>query len=98
VTLLVRLALALGVLAATAGCQTARSFEHGCPGIYSGVRFYADQLPDLPADGVLFFTFDVPISAVVDTLIVPITAALDRQRPLAGWVSGCRWAEETRRS
>jgi uncharacterized protein YceK len=89
-----RLAVALALLASTVGCQTARSFEHGCPGIYSGVRFYADQLPELPADGMIFFSLDLPVTAVFDTLLVPVTAALDRRRPLAGWVPGCRWAEE----
>ncbi len=26
------------------GCQTARSWEEGCPGVYSGVRYYGEQL------------------------------------------------------
>jgi len=92
--LLTRIAIALLVPVASAGCQTARSFDHDCPGIYSGVRFYADQVSDLPADGKLFFTLDLPLTAVVDTLLVPITATVDRQKPPVGWAPGCRWAEE----
>lgn len=89
-----RSAVAFLVLAAITGCQTARSFDHGCPGIYSGIRFYADQLPELPIDGKIFFTADVPLTAVFDTLLVPVTAALHRQKPVGGWPPGCRWAEE----
>jgi uncharacterized protein YceK len=75
------------------GCQTARSFDHGCPGIYSGVRFYADQVGTVPFDGKIFFTLDLPLSAVFDTLLTPATAFVDRKTPPGGWVVGCRWAK-----
>lgn len=75
-----------------AGCQSTRSWQT-CPGIYSGMRYYADQLPELPADGKAFFTLDVPFSAIADTLALPVTAfAKPPTRPIGGWPIGCRWA------
>jgi len=76
------------------GCQTARSFDQGCPGFYSGVRYYADQIGELPPDGKIFFTLDLPFTAVFDTLLMPFGLAADRDRPRGGWPPGCRWAEE----
>jgi len=75
-----------------AGCQTGRSFEGGCRGVYSGVRYYNDQVSELPPDGKLFFTLDLPFTAVADTLLLPVTAFLEPQRPRLGWTRGCRWA------
>lgn len=84
------LILALSVM----GCQTTRSWNHGCPGIYSGLRFYADQFESLPFDGKVFFTIDAPLSAIVDTLSLPVTAFAKPQRPIEGFVRGCRWAAQ----
>jgi uncharacterized protein YceK len=75
-----------------AGCQTIRSFEGGCRGVYSGLRFYGDQVSELPPGGKLFFTLDLPFTAVADTLLLPVTAFLEPERPRLGWVEGCRWA------
>ena len=80
------------LVAACSGCQTARSFDQGCPGIYSGLRYYGEQLGDLPVDGKLFFTLDVPFSAILDTLLLPGTAFVDPQKPPLGWPTGCHWA------
>lgn len=77
--------------ALVAGCQTARSFDQGCPGIYSGVRYYGDQVGNLPADGKIFFTLDVPLSALLDTLLLPGTAFVKPKKPPLGWPEGCRW-------
>lgn len=82
----------IAVSALNLACQTTRSFDQGCPGIYSGVRYYGDQFNDLPADGRLFFTLDLPLSAVLDTLLLPATAFMDRQKPPLGWPVGCQWA------
>lgn len=91
-------ALPLGALIAaltlSLGCQTTRSFDQGCPGIYSGVRYYGDQIGALPADGKLFFTLDLPLSAVLDTLLLPATAFMERKRPPLGWPEGCQWAAQ----
>jgi uncharacterized protein YceK len=76
------------------GCQTLRSYLSGCPGVYSGVRYFADQYDWLPLDGKVFFAIDLPISAVADTLALPVTFFVDP--PLAtqrGLPRGCRWIE-----
>jgi uncharacterized protein YceK len=88
-----KLSALLVASALVAGCQTARSFEQGCPGIYSGVRYYGDQVGNLPADGKLFFTLDLPLSAVLDTLVLPGTAFVKPTKPSLGWPEGCRWIE-----
>ena len=75
-----------------AGCQTSRSWDEGCPGVYSGVRYFASQRDSLPWDGRVFFTLDLPLTAVIDTLLLPVSAFVDPVRPEGGWVPGCRWA------
>ena len=74
------------------GCQTTRSWVQGCPGVYSGVRYYSDQFAWLPFDGKVFFSFDLPLSAVVDTIALPVTIFASPSRPAAGFPRGCRWA------
>lgn len=88
-----RVALAL-VAALALGCQTTRSFGQGCPGFYSGVRYYASQLNAVPADGKIFFTLDLPFSAVADTLLLPVSWMLEPVEPRGGFPPGCRWAEK----
>lgn len=73
-------------------CQSLRSWQQGCPGIYSGVRYYHDQLPALPWDGTLLFSVDLPLSALLDTLALPATAFAEPERPRSGFPIGCRWA------
>ena len=79
------------LLALLCGCQTSRSFDEGCPGVYSGVRYYADQVSEVPLDGKIFFTLDLPLSAVTDTLLLPVTFFVEPERPNLGWIAGCRW-------
>lgn len=74
------------------GCQSVRSWDQGCPGLYSGVKYYGDQVGELPYDGRIFFTFDLPLTAVVDTLALPFTAFATPRRPSGGYPVGCRWA------
>ena len=76
-----------------AGCQTTRSWDAGCPGVYSGVRYFGDQRDSLPWDGKLFFALDLPLTAAADTLLLPAAAFVDRVEPPSGWVVGCRWAK-----
>jgi uncharacterized protein YceK len=59
--------------------------------VYSGIRYYGDQLGSLPADGKIFFSLDLPFSAIADTLLLPITALAEPERPEHGWLEGCRW-------
>lgn len=76
------------------GCQTSRSWENGCPGVYSGIRYYADQLGELPVDGKIFFTLDLPFSAVADTILLPISVFVEPKRPVSGFPRGCLWARK----
>jgi uncharacterized protein YceK len=92
--LLVQFSVFAFLFAVGTGCQTARSFEQGCPGIYSGLRYFGEQVGDMPADGKLFFTLDVPFSAIFDTLLLPATAFVHPKKPRMGWPAGCHWAGE----
>ena len=65
------------LLGSTLGCQTVRSWDSGCPGIYSGVRYYGSQRGSLPWDGKVFFAIDLPLTMVTDTLLLP-ASALDK--------------------
>ncbi len=90
--MILRGVLVVSLLALLCGCQTSRSFDQGCPGVYSGVRYYADQISEIPLDGRIFFTLDLPLSAVTDTLLLPATFFVEPERPDLGWLAGCRWA------
>ncbi len=81
----------VSLLALLCGCQTSRSFEQGCPGVYSGVRYYTNQISGIPLDGKVFFTLDLPLSAVTDTLLLPFTFFVEPEKPDLGWSAGCRW-------
>ncbi len=76
------------------GCQTARSWSEGCPGVYSGVRYFEDHVGELPIDGRIFFVLDLPVSAVVDTALLPATVFMKPTRPRYGFAPGCRWAKK----
>ncbi len=54
------------------GCQTSRSWGQGCPGVYSGIRYHGDQVGGRPVDGKIFFTLDLPLTAVADTVPVSV--------------------------
>ncbi len=88
--------LALCALLALPGCQSLRSWE-SCPGVYSGVRYYGDQVSELPFDGKAFFTIDLPFTALADTLALPFTSFAEPQFPPGGFAVGCRWADPRRR-
>jgi uncharacterized protein YceK len=74
------------------GCQTLRSWQGGCPGVYSGVKYYREQVDFLPFDGKVFFTFDLPLTALLDTLALPVTYFLSPEQPQGGFAIGCKWA------
>ncbi len=85
--------VAVLLMISMAGCQTWRSWSNDCPGVYSGVRYFASQRSSLPWDGKLFFTLvDLPLTIVADTLLLPGSYWVDPVRPESGWVPGCRWA------
>jgi hypothetical protein len=45
------------------GCQTSRSWSEGCPGVYSGVRYFQDHVSYLPFDEKISALLDLPVSA-----------------------------------
>ena len=73
------------------GCQTTRSWSEGCPGVYSGVRYFKDHVSELPVDGKIFFLLDLLFSAVTDTVLLPVTVFMKPKRPPYGHAPGCRW-------
>ena len=85
--------IAVLLLISIAGCQTTRSWTDGCPGVYSGVRYFAGQWNSLPWDGKVFFTLDLPLTVAFDSLWLPASAWADPVKPDSGWVPGCRWAD-----
>ncbi len=86
--------IAIALAASSLGCQTMRSWQDGCPGVYSGLRYYDSQIASMPWDGKLFFGLDLPFSALLDTLVLPASVFVDRSQPPEGWVPGCKWADE----
>ena len=90
----------IGLLACAAlalGCQTMRSFQQGCADVYSGTRYYGDQVGELPFDGVIFFTLDLPLTLMMDTLLLPATTFAEPESRPEGFARGCRWADRRRR-
>ncbi len=84
--------LYLIALSSLLGCQTSRSWSEGCPGVYSGVRYFQDHVSYLPVDGKIFFLLDLPVSAAMDTVLLPATVFMKPTRPSYGFAPGCRWA------
>jgi uncharacterized protein YceK len=80
------------VMLLVSGCQTMRSWQDDCPGIYSGLRYYNSQIEEMPWDGKIFFGIDLPFSALLDSLLLPVSPFVERNEPPEGWVPGCRWA------
>ena len=87
---LLRLGAAAALLPWMFGCQSTRSWEQGCPGVYSGVKYYNDQVSELPLDGRVFFTLDLPLTVVADTLALPFTAFAKPKKPSGGFPVGCK--------
>ena len=81
------------LLISVTGCQTVRSWNSGCPGTYSGVRYFSSQQSSLPWDGKIFFLLDLPLTVIADTVLLPVSAVVDPVQPREGWVPGCRWAK-----
>jgi uncharacterized protein YceK len=79
-----------------AGCGTINSYASGCPAPYSGVRVddeYLDDLGSFGEDGFDWVTIslDLPLSAILDTLTLPIALSFE-QAPPAPVSPGCGWA------
>ncbi len=76
------------------GCQTSRSWEQGCPGVYSGIRYSGDQVGGLPVNGKIFFALDLPLTAVADTAPLPVSVFMKPKRLRYGLAPGCTWAKK----
>ena len=49
---------------------------------------------ELPFDGKIFFTLDLPLTAVADTALLPVSVFMKPKRPKYGFSPGCTWAEK----
>ncbi len=76
------------------GCQTSRSWSEGCPGVYSGVRYYYDSVSYLPPDEKIASLLDLPLSLAVDTALLPVAVFMKPKRPPLGFSRGCKWVEK----
>jgi len=85
--------VAITAAALLAGCGTINSYANGCGGMYSGIKTDMEYLGtyDEFFDGWDFTTvgLDLPISSVVDTVALPVTAFLETN---ANKTLGCNWA------
>ena len=57
------------------------------------MRYFEDQVGELPIDERIFFVLDLPVTAGVDTALLPATVFMKPTRPRYGFLPGCRWAE-----
>lgn len=74
------------------GYQTDRSWREGCPGVYSGGRYFQEDVSYLPFNEKIASLVDLPISAAADTVLLPITVFMKPERPITGFGRGCKWA------
>ncbi len=58
------------------------------------MRYFEDHVSELPIDGRIFFVLDLPVSAAVDTALLPATVFMKPNRPRYGFAPGCRWAKK----
>ncbi len=76
------------------GCQTSRSWSQGCPGVYSGVRYFQEDVSYLPFDERIAALLDLPVSAAFDTALLPATVFMKPKRLPHGFARGCNWVWE----
>lgn len=72
------------------GCQTARSWSEGCPGVYSGVRYFQNNVSYLPFHEKIASLLDLPVSTALDTALLPVTVFMKSKRPTRNSTRGCR--------
>lgn len=88
-------AIAAAVL--LSGCGTINSYANGCGGVYSGILTDVEYLDSYRGfhDSWDYSNvgLDVPLSAITDTVALPVTAFLD---PSANKTFGCNWAGPAR--
>ena len=84
---------AIAAAALLTGCGTVNSYANGCGGVYSGFETDMEYLNTYHEfhDGWDYATvgLDIPLSAVIDTVALPVTAFLE---PRANRTIGCNWA------
>ncbi len=64
------------------------------PGSLLGHSLLRDQVGGIPVDGKIFFTLDLPLTAVADTTLLPVSMFLKPKRPKYGFAPGCTWAKK----
>jgi|ERR1051325_6279485 uncharacterized protein YceK len=62
---------AIALLLLATGCGSISSRWRGASGTYSGVRFDCEQVTHYSTESEVIAVFDIPLSAVVDTLCLP---------------------------
>jgi hypothetical protein len=45
-------------------------------------------------DGKIFFTLDLPLTAVADTILLPVSVFMKPKPPKSGFAPGCTWARK----
>ncbi len=48
----------------------------------------------LPVNGKIFLTLDLPLTAVADTILLPVSLFMKPKPPKSGFVPGCTWARK----
>ncbi len=48
----------------------------------------------LPVNGKIFFALDLPLTAVADTALLPVSVFMKPKRPRYGLAPGCTWAKK----
>lgn len=52
--------------------------------MYLGVRYFQDHVICLPLDGKIVFLIDLPVSAAMDTILLPVVIFMAPERPPRG--------------
>jgi uncharacterized protein YceK len=67
------------VLFLVSGCGSLSSRWRGSAGAYPGVRFDSEQVTHYTTEGEWIALFDIPLSALVDTLCLPYDLTNDQE-------------------
>jgi hypothetical protein len=77
-----------------AGLSNGPLVDRGLSASILGVRDLEDHLGELPTDGRIFLVVDLPVSAAIDTVLLPATAFMKPRRPSQGFAACFRWVKK----